>query len=242
MMEEGSERTLMRSLQKEQERERRRIRDRQRRQSMTIEEREKHLARRRRNYQLRRQRAETARLDLRVNQNITTSSFSTMLATKSNDYSPMTSVSIFNAQCNVGLNSGHKNSVGLDIPSHKLAKLPRRLRLNHLKHLARSLDDPVDIPNNHVIVADLIIKGNANANSSCVPSKGLRLNCVKRLARSLKSDLEKATSENHQNKMEVEQNLLNGELQLQMLSMSNDGSKLVQTSSVRCGNEWLLPL
>ncbi|KAG8647472.1 uncharacterized protein LOC110622397 isoform X2 [Manihot esculenta] len=200
MMEEGSERTLMRSLQKEQERERRRIRDRQRRQSMTIEEREKHLARRRRNYQLRRQRAETARLDLRVNQNITTSSFSTMLATKSNDYSPMTSVSIFNAQCNVGLNSGHKNSV------------------------------------------DLIIKGNANANSSCVPSKGLRLNCVKRLARSLKSDLEKATSENHQNKMEVEQNLLNGELQLQMLSMSNDGSKLVQTSSVRCGNEWLLPL
>lgn len=37
---------------------------------------------------------------------------------------------------------------------------------------------------------------------SGVPSKGLRLNCVKRLARSLKSDLEKATSENHQNKME----------------------------------------
>ena len=51
-------------LQKEQERERRRLRDRQRRQAMSVEEREKHLARRRKNYQLRRLRAENAKLDL----------------------------------------------------------------------------------------------------------------------------------------------------------------------------------
>lgn len=45
-----------RNVQKEKERERRRIRDRLRRQTMSLEEREKHLARRRRNYQLRRQK------------------------------------------------------------------------------------------------------------------------------------------------------------------------------------------
>lgn len=43
----------------EEERERRRMRDRQRRRSMTLEQRERHLARRRRNYQLRRLRSGT---------------------------------------------------------------------------------------------------------------------------------------------------------------------------------------
>ena len=47
------------SAQRDDERERRRMRDRQRRQSMTVEQRERHLARRRRNYQIRRLRAET---------------------------------------------------------------------------------------------------------------------------------------------------------------------------------------
>lgn len=61
-MEESAERSELRRMQREQERERRRIRDRQRRQSMTLEQRERHLARRRRNYQLRRLRAETARV------------------------------------------------------------------------------------------------------------------------------------------------------------------------------------
>lgn len=42
------------ALRREKERERRRIRDRERRSSMSIEQRERHLARRRRNYQLRR--------------------------------------------------------------------------------------------------------------------------------------------------------------------------------------------
>lgn len=57
VMEDVTERlaTLHRTR-REQERERRRMRDRQRRQSMTLEQKEKHLARRRRNYQLRRER------------------------------------------------------------------------------------------------------------------------------------------------------------------------------------------
>ena len=48
-------------MQREQERELRRVRDRQRRQSMTVEQRERHLARCRRNYQLRRLRVENAK-------------------------------------------------------------------------------------------------------------------------------------------------------------------------------------
>ena len=60
-MEELGDRSELSVTQREEERERRRMRDRQRRQSMTIEQRERHLARRRRNYQLRRLRAvETA--------------------------------------------------------------------------------------------------------------------------------------------------------------------------------------
>ncbi|KDP36444.1 hypothetical protein JCGZ_09514 [Jatropha curcas] len=243
-MEEGSQRALMRNLQKEQERERRRIRDRQRRQSMSVEEREKHLARRRRNYQLRRQRAENARLDPRFNQK-TAAVTSTIITNsvspiKIEEYAPIFSVSNVNvsAQCNTGLISGHSNCIGLEIPANKLAIVPRRLRLNHLKHLARSLDDPVGISNNnHSISVDLIIKGNENANSSCVPLKGLRLNRVKRLARSLNSDLEKGTSENHQTIMEVGRNLPTRELQPQLLSMSNSLSKVDQPYSVRCGNE-----
>lgn len=180
-MEEGSNGALMKHLQKDQERERRRIRDRQRRQSMSLEEREKHLARRRRNYQLRRQRAEYARLDPCISHKTTTAAAANV-ATKNDEYLSMISVSNvnFNVQCN-----------GLEIPAHKLAKLPTRLRLNYVKHLARSLDDRLDVPNNHRISVDLIIKGNEIADSICMPQKGLRLNRVKRLARSLNSDLEK---------------------------------------------------
>ncbi|XP_025015726.1 uncharacterized protein LOC8273264 isoform X2 [Ricinus communis] len=180
-MEEGAERrkAMMKTSQKEQERERRRIRDRQRRQSMSVEEREKHLARRRRNYQLRRLRADNnPRLHHHPpfhHQTTTTTS----------------------AAANVDVTLP---SVGLEIPADKLAKLPtRRVRLNHLKHLARSLDnhDHVGVPINHTIAApDLTNDQTANANSTCVTAKGgLRLNRVKRLARSLASDLENSTRE-----------------------------------------------
>lgn len=54
--------------QMEKERERRRLRDRERRSSMSIEQREKHLARRRRNYQLRRLRSRNVRTSTTTNQ------------------------------------------------------------------------------------------------------------------------------------------------------------------------------
>ena len=51
---------------KEQEREWRRVRDRERRRFLSEDERERHLARRLKNYQLRRQRAEINHIDCQV--------------------------------------------------------------------------------------------------------------------------------------------------------------------------------
>ncbi|XP_050213863.1 uncharacterized protein LOC126665181 isoform X1 [Mercurialis annua] len=205
--EEGSERRRRRrETMKEQERERRRIRDRQRRQSMSLDEREKHLARRRRNYQLRRLRAQTSLFHHHL------TAATNVECNNNNNY--VTAV-----EC-------HSNvTVGLEIPAHKLATLPTRLRLNHLKHLARSLDD------NQTAAADFIITANeiqnANADSTCVtPQSGLRLNRVKHLARSINSDLEKSTPENG-----VEhKNQLNG-LQLCSLSQAFDQPYLVRCAT-----------
>lgn len=63
-----SEKSVLQIMQREQEREKRRIRDRQRRKSMSVEDREIHLARRRRNYQLRRQKADNSQLDSQCEQ------------------------------------------------------------------------------------------------------------------------------------------------------------------------------
>ncbi|WCJ28142.1 hypothetical protein M5689_009850 [Euphorbia peplus] len=169
-MDDESERAMIKHLQKEQERERRRIRDRQRRQSMTLEEREKHLARRRKNYQLRRQRAENAARSL------VTSEFPVSVL----------NVDDYSVQCH-----------GLQIPASISALLPARVRLNHVKRLARSLHNHV----NHRVSLDLIVKGNDIADSTCVPLKGLRLNRVKHLARSLSSGSEKVKEEeDHQSR------------------------------------------
>ncbi|WCJ38141.1 hypothetical protein M5689_019216 [Euphorbia peplus] len=176
-MDDESQRAMMKHLQKEQERERRRTRDRQRRQSMTLEEREKHLARRRRNYQLRRQRAENAARSV-----VTSSLIDEFHVSVSN-------VDDYTVQCH-----------GLEIPASILALLPTRVRLNHVKRLARSLDYHV----NHRVSLDLIIKGNDIADSTCVPLKRLRLNRVKRLARSLSSGSENVKEEeDHQSRTEA---------------------------------------
>ena len=47
---------------------------------------------------------------------------------------------------------------------HKLAKFPRRLRLSHVRHLARSLNDPMDelTGDNHLVGADVVAKENAS--------------------------------------------------------------------------------
>ncbi|OMO64730.1 hypothetical protein COLO4_31917 [Corchorus olitorius] len=202
-------------LRKEVERERRRIRDRQRRQSMSFEEREKHLARRRRNYQLRRQRAETARINPppQIPFQQTTISSSTQLPltnapTFISDVSPQLNTGAGSAAAAAAaavVGSNHepqrlmldtRSSQSLEIPAHKLAILPGKVRLNRIKHLARVINDPA---------ADGAAMGglmNANGASNCLLSKGLRLNRVKRLARSLNPAAQENVSQSHQSKTE----------------------------------------
>ncbi|XVF87866.1 hypothetical protein PTKIN_Ptkin18bG0155000 [Pterospermum kingtungense] len=138
-------------LRKDLERERRRTRDRQRRQSMSLEEREKHLARRRRNYQLRRQRAETARLNppptpIQFQQ----TSISTVQLPLSNAVTCVSELASSSALVESNHEHGQerlmldaRSSQSLEIPAHKLATLPGKVRLNRIKHLARSINDPV---------------------------------------------------------------------------------------------------
>jgi hypothetical protein len=108
-MEDVSERSELRRMQREQERERRRMRDRERRQSMTLEQREKHLARRRRNYQLRRIRAESARSGSQTGQTSMVTGGETITG---DDHPAVTSVSGLRVKCNgvthVGINQGEE--------------------------------------------------------------------------------------------------------------------------------------
>ncbi|KAL5769303.1 hypothetical protein ACOSP7_015855 [Xanthoceras sorbifolium] len=188
------ERSDIRKLQKEQERERRRLRDRQRRQSMSVEEREKHLARRRRNYQLRRLRAENARLDSDPQ-----SQSQSQPTTPTDQILPVNSVSDLSLQCNdVGSHQECTKSESLQVPAHKLAKFSGQLRLNRLKHLARSLNDPVC--DTHKISVDVMLKGHEPSNG--ISLKGLRLNRVKHLARSRNSAVKENISQNQPSQIE----------------------------------------
>ncbi|XP_038691976.1 uncharacterized protein LOC119990181 isoform X2 [Tripterygium wilfordii] len=183
MEEDSSERRALRMSQKEKERERRRIRDRQRRQSMSAEERAHHLARRRRNYQLRRQRAENARLVPQFEEETTQV-----------QHEPLIEAFI------VSDDQGHdvKSEVGLKLPPHILAMLPRRPRLTHFKHLARSLNDQVGeevASNNHRLHVEVFVK---DGESYCGSVKALRLNSVKRLARGINATVIESADQNHQ--------------------------------------------
>ncbi|KAK6269143.1 hypothetical protein QUC31_013303 [Theobroma cacao] len=203
-LESGSE------LRKELERERRRIRDRQRRQSMSLEEREKHLARRRRNYQLRRQRAETARLNPAPPIQLQQTSISSVQLSLSNaatcvsDVSPHFDDAAAAAAGLVGSNHGQERPMpdtrscqSLEIPAHKLAILPGKVRLNRIKHLARAMNDPVG---DGVAVGGMMRE---NGASDCLVSRGLRLNRVKRLARALNPAAQETVSQSHQSITEV---------------------------------------
>ncbi|KAI4298791.1 hypothetical protein L6164_032308 [Bauhinia variegata] len=184
-MEELPKRAEWRRIQREQERERRRIRDRQRRQSMTQEQRERHLARRRRNYQLRRQRA---------------------------DYRPLYDSVPQHAEGQERLNLESKNidvqigsSVHMEALLYTESNLPKRLRLNHIRHLARNLIRPIGVSTgNHQLEAELMAKGDVSVNGS--RSNTVRLNRVKRLARSINT-ASKETLVPNLNGTEEEQNL-----------------------------------
>ncbi|KAE8724228.1 TRNA--methyltransferase isoform 1 [Hibiscus syriacus] len=189
MMEELASRS---ELRKELGRERRRIRDRERRQSMSLEEKEKHLARRRRNYQLRRQRAETARLNpppspiqLPLSNALTRVSYASppqfnaadAFVRSNDDQGPMLDI---------------KSSHCLEIPVHKLGILPAKVLLNRIKHLARVLNDPAG---DGVAVGEMMKK---NGTSNCLTAKGLRLNCIKRLAWTISPAIQETLSESLQ--------------------------------------------
>ncbi|TYH68571.1 hypothetical protein ES332_D06G269500v1 [Gossypium tomentosum] len=197
MMEELTSRSEIR---KELERERRRIRDRQRRQSMSLEEKEKHLARRRRNYQLRRQRAEMARLNPPISP-IQLPLSNALTCVSVSDVSPRCNADVAVAadaflrtdhgqQQRLILDTG--NSHSLDVPAHKLAILPGKVRLNRIKHLARAINDPVG---DGVSIGGLMKE---NGTSNCLSSKGLRLNRVKRLARTTNPAVQEILSQSHQ--------------------------------------------
>ncbi|XP_062161671.1 uncharacterized protein LOC133868707 isoform X2 [Alnus glutinosa] len=210
-MEDVSERSELRRMQREQERERRRMRDRERRQSMTLEQREKHLARRRRNYQLRRIRAESARSGSQTGQTSMVTGGETITG---DDHPAVTSVSGLSVKCNgithVGINQGEEKldvecleSEVLQALVHKSTNFPGRLRLSHIRHLARSLNNSIDGPaGNYQMVATLITKEDAASNclqvgdsDSCRSPQSLRLNRVKRLARTLNNSANAAMKE-----------------------------------------------
>lgn len=108
-------------------------------------------------------------------------------------------------------------ATGLDIPDHKLAILPGKVRLNRIKHLARAINDPVG---DGVSIGGLM-KENGTSNCkfknsyhftllfinellkfrimcSGLSSKGLRLNRIKRLARRINPAVQENLSQNHQ--------------------------------------------
>ncbi|XP_039052867.1 uncharacterized protein LOC120194697 [Hibiscus syriacus] len=166
---------------------------------MSHEEREKHLARRRRNYQLRRQRAETARLYTLPPpvQFEETSSISTIHSPLSNSVS--SSSPQFNAAAVVDPNHGHdrlmldtRSSQSLEIPAHKLHILPGKLRLNRIKHLARAKNDTVC---NGLAIGGMMKEYGI---SNCLVSKRLRLSRIKSIARSVNPIVQETYSQNHQ--------------------------------------------
>ncbi|CAA7025756.1 unnamed protein product [Microthlaspi erraticum] len=107
----------------EKKREKWRQRDRHRRQSMSQEEREKHLAQRRRNYQLRKERAELSLIDFQ-SQSITGGN---QAALTSPPETGASSVPLVESDEIAG------------IPEKKMAKLLGPIRLSRVKHIARNL-------------------------------------------------------------------------------------------------------
>ncbi|CAJ1962656.1 unnamed protein product [Sphenostylis stenocarpa] len=213
---EFSERGELKRMQREQERERRRIRDRQRRQSMTQEQRERHLARRRRNYQLRRQRAANAHLPYTSFPQFQPLESSAGEASTSDEFQGFPSPTFIEYGAfsqgegfphygpNQGqemLNMGNKLAEGSSVPLETLfctsTNSARGMRLNHVRSLARNLKHSiVDASSSEQVAAELIAKEHEDISVDNFGNntKSLRLNCVKRLARSKNSPIKEETS------------------------------------------------
>ncbi|KAE9594753.1 hypothetical protein Lal_00013208 [Lupinus albus] len=217
MMEGFGERADLRTMQREQERERRRIRDRQRRQSMTQEQREMHLARRRRNYQLRRQRAANAHasfiplthqhqlLESSAGEASTSDDFQAVTSSTSLDYSvlclPQHGINQGLETFNFGTKVDEGSSSHLETLAHNPVNSSRRLRLSHIKCLARNVTCPNnDLADTHQVAAELITKEDLTAGGDYGSTpKSLRLNCVKRVARSKNSPPKDSIAEKNRN-------------------------------------------
>ena len=149
--------------------ERRRLRDRERRQSMSQDERERHLARRRKNYQLRRQRAEVSRIGSQIQADIT----------GGGNHLAVTSPPLSGDSSTLPLGDSDQ-SVG--IPVEELGKLVGTIRLSRMKHLARTLRKWSTTSG--TAEASSSNSGATNAMTRRAMSSGLRLSRVKRLVRS----------------------------------------------------------
>ncbi|KAI4294884.1 hypothetical protein MLD38_040822 [Melastoma candidum] len=207
-VDDSLDRPAMNRLRSEEERERRRMRDRERRRSMTSEQKERHLARRRRNYQLRMQRVKHRDL---TNAN-PGNHINGLNHRRAGGYDPMSALQF---SCYAPVGSGQalfkvhgecsSRPEGKESLAYDLTKLHRRLRLIHVKHFARCLKRPLGelVVNNIPILTDLIMKG--NQVSCCKSVRGVRLNRIKKLARGRRSAPEE-TSE-HLPSSEAEGNL-----------------------------------
>ncbi|XP_028805648.1 uncharacterized protein LOC114760552 [Neltuma alba] len=218
-MEDYGERAELRRMQREQERERRRIRDRERRQSMTQEQRERHLARRRRNYQLRRQRAanNNNRICFPLDETdaaATTShdghgQASFIVPCSISDYRVLQTESS-EQQSSHYIDGSSSGVVHMEALTYKPTNLPTRLRLSHIRQLARNMihsiadhhDSQIGI---HQIVPHLIPNGDLSSQGSI--RKSLRLNRVKQLARSLNSPSKEISAQSQNDKVQQANNV-----------------------------------
>ncbi|CAK9156827.1 unnamed protein product [Ilex paraguariensis] len=178
--EDISEGPEWRTVEKERERERRRMRDRQRIQSLSLEEKEKHPARRSRNYQLRRQRAGNAQMGSQHEQASTATRCELSLRSENQ---ALIDVSDMSVECN-GLEHV-RFSRGQEKPKapgarcedgetrvQRSAKLPKRLRLSQIRHLARLLNTPVVKPTDgsEQIGTDVLVKDSASSTTNYLNS------------------------------------------------------------------------
>ncbi|KAF7121333.1 hypothetical protein RHSIM_Rhsim13G0143700 [Rhododendron simsii] len=197
----------------DQERERRRLRDKHRRQSMSVEDREKHLARRRRNYQLRRQRDQNPEPELH-NDDHTISSSRIQLHPWNENHLPIAVSAQSSVPSDGALHVGctkrreklkARKSLGAEDGAQNSANYPKKLRLNDIRHLARSLNSPMKVPHGQSFrIGAADTKDIASTNCLQVGGCGsgrsrkvLRLTHLKRLARALRSTVKENGDQNH---------------------------------------------
>ncbi|PON35153.1 zinc finger CCCH domain protein [Parasponia andersonii] len=203
-MVELGDRSELGAMQREEERERRRMRDRQRRQSMTLEQRELHLARRRRNYRLRRLRAETTMIENMVvtDENQPLNSFPEM-GFNDHGINPMNGLVQGIEKLNV--ERLESMAMGPENLAKKSANVTKKLRLSQIRCLARSTNRfRGGVGGSFQNVADVTLKRDADTTLQLGDNDlgrlpdGLRLNRIKRLARTLNTVNNETNCQSHQ--------------------------------------------